>query len=398
MRKLTKKLLAVVLVLAMAFGATACYSEDNLWAAKKDDLTLPIGGYIYYLSSAYSSAAAKVNTDTNVLKATIEDKKAEDWIRDTAMDSVKNFYFVHQKFSELGLEMDEKDLENVDTYMYYYWSTSYETLGISESSMRAAGPELYVMQSMIFEAMYGKDGEKAVSDNELSDYYKDNYFSYEYFTASLSKTGEDDSTVDLTDDEKKTLKSDLEEMQQKIEAGDLTVTDAATAYQEKAELEASTYNTYTDTNENNYASEISTAAKALNDNAVTVLETTSSYVLIRKLPIADKVQEMLDAEDTRLSTLSSFKSEDFTAYLKEASAKVDGITFNTKSMNMNSLSKIAGDNKNGTSSVASETSETSTVSENSTAVSESSAESSAPSEASEPSASGTSTASESSAA
>lgn len=379
MKKLTQRFIACFLVLALTVSAAACYSEDNLWAAKKDALTLPIGGYIYYLTSAYSSAASKVNSETNVLKATFEEKSAENWIRDTAIDSVRNYFYVHEKFNELGLELTEDDQATIDSYMTtYYWgygqSAAYEALGISESSMRTAGPELYVMRSMIFEAMYGPDGENAVSDDALRTYYNDNYFAYEYFSASLSAAGEDGSSVDFTDNEKKTLKSTLETMKTKIEGGSLTVTDAAAEYQTDAALEESTYHTYTDSLNSTSSGEISNAAQELKDEGVTIIETTSAYVLIRRIPIQEKTEEMLTSEDTRLSALHAFKNDDFTAFLEENSAAVEGIVFNDKAMNLFKLSKLVDDkNKKGTSSAVSEVSEDLTESAaNSAAASETS--------------------------
>ena len=59
MTKIFKRAAAGVMALAMCAGLTGCYSENNTWAVKSGDSTLPIGGYIYYLSSAYSEAAGK---------------------------------------------------------------------------------------------------------------------------------------------------------------------------------------------------------------------------------------------------------------------------------------------------------------------------------------------------
>ena len=62
MTKIFKRAAAGVMALAMCAGLSGCYSENNTWAVKSGDTTLPIGGYIYYLSSAYSEAAGKVGT------------------------------------------------------------------------------------------------------------------------------------------------------------------------------------------------------------------------------------------------------------------------------------------------------------------------------------------------
>ena len=59
MRNIWKRAAAVVLALAMCLSFAGCYDENMTWAARKDDDTLPIGGYIYYLYSAYTEAPAR---------------------------------------------------------------------------------------------------------------------------------------------------------------------------------------------------------------------------------------------------------------------------------------------------------------------------------------------------
>ncbi len=54
--------------------------------------------------------------------------------------------------------------------------------------------------------MYGEGGELAIPEEELKTYYTDNYYSYEFFYAPLSKSNEDGTSTDLSDDEKAELK------------------------------------------------------------------------------------------------------------------------------------------------------------------------------------------------
>ena len=62
MRNIWKRAAAAVLALAMCLSFAGCYDENMTWAARKDDDTLPIGGYIYYLYSAYTEAASQVDS------------------------------------------------------------------------------------------------------------------------------------------------------------------------------------------------------------------------------------------------------------------------------------------------------------------------------------------------
>ena len=67
MKNMLKKTVALVLALALCLSFAGCYSENNTWAAKLGDDTMPIGGYIYYLSTAYNEAAMKISSDIEVL-------------------------------------------------------------------------------------------------------------------------------------------------------------------------------------------------------------------------------------------------------------------------------------------------------------------------------------------
>ena len=62
MRNIWKRTAAAVLALVLCLSLAGCYNENNTWAARKGDDTMPIGGYIYYLytpttTSATSSAS-----------------------------------------------------------------------------------------------------------------------------------------------------------------------------------------------------------------------------------------------------------------------------------------------------------------------------------------------------
>ena len=53
---------------------------------------------------------------------------------------------------------------------------------------------------------------------------------YEYFTAPLTKTGEDGTSENMTDEEKAAVTEELEALQAQVESGELTVEEAAEDY------------------------------------------------------------------------------------------------------------------------------------------------------------------------
>lgn len=361
MRNTLKKLTAALLALAMCLTFAGCYDENKTWAAKKGDSTMPIGGYIYYLYSSYGEASSKVNSDTDVLKGTIDGKEAKSWIRDQALNRLKAFYYVSDKFDELGLELTEEDKTSIDSLtsgLWPYYQTAMETFGVSKDSFNLAYSTYSVKYQKVFEAMYGEGGELAIPEEELKTYYTDNYYSYEFFYAPLSKSNEDGTSTDLSDDEKAELKSTFEKYAEQVNNGKTTVNEAANDYAEKS-LTDSTYNSPMPAISTNINSTILNALKTLDDNKATFVETSTNYYVLRKLPAADKFEELLSSDSDRLSLLSSMKGEDFDKYVLEKAAEVQDVEVNEKALNSVSLSTLVNDNnKKGTASSSAESSAT----------------------------------------
>lgn len=381
MSKIVKRLIAVTLSAVMIISAAGCnlYNENNLWAAEKGDRKLSLGGYIYYLNVALSEAAGKVSTDSKVLDSTVEGEKAETWIRNRALKYVNEYFFVRDKFDELGLEISEEDQTTIDDntdYMWSYYGSAYEALGVSQESFVAVYTEYSQKYSMIFEHMYGPEGEKAVSDEEITSYYEENYYNYEAISLPVTTTDDEGNSVAMEDDAKADVKADLEDLKKKIESGDMTMEAAASEYTGNHEelTDATIYSTNTGRIED-ASSALQNAVVALKEGETSeVVEDTSYYYLIVRLPIADKTEEALADESTKTSILSAMKSEEFSDYIEEQGASMQGITLNDSAMKSVSLSSlISENNEKGTSSVSSEdASDESSISESSETSEESS--------------------------
>ena len=174
MRNIWKRTAAAVLALVLCLSLAGCYNENNTWAARKGDDTMPIGGYIYYLYSAYSEARDQVDSDTAVLDAEIDGVDASQWITDRALNYLNAYYYISDKFSEYGLELTEDDQTQIDNtttnFWSYYQSTFEDDLGIARDSFSKAYSEYTVKFQKVMEAMYGEGGELALAAGELEDF------------------------------------------------------------------------------------------------------------------------------------------------------------------------------------------------------------------------------------
>ncbi len=384
MRNTMKKVFAVILAAALCLSFAGCYDENNTWAAKKGGDTLPIGGYIYYLYSAYSEAMGKVSSEDEVLKADIEDfldesksMSGEEWVKARAMNYLNSYYFISDKFAELGLELTEDELSNAqsstDSMWTYYKATFEDNLGVAKESFHQAFSLYNVKYRKVMEALYGEGGEMEVPEDELKTYFTENYYNYEYFYASLTKNDEDGNSVDMTDEEKADTKSKLDGYVDKINTGSLTVEAAATEYATEAlgSADQSSYQAPSPTLADNVSATIKDAIADIDDNTAVLAETTTGYYVIRKLSIADKFAETTADETQKINLIANMKGEDFADYVTEQAASYtsDGLEINEKALNRVKLSSLVTDsNRKGTSSASSAAgSDTSSAAESSAA-------------------------------
>ena len=199
MKRIAKITVALLLAVAMCFSLAGCYDEDLNWSAKYDDTELPAGAYIYYLSIAYNEAASKVSTEDEVLKCEIDGTPAETWIKNRADEYVNQYFYIQNEMKRLGLEMTDEDystcLQTTESY-WNYFGTSFEKFGIAKTSFDIAYSQYNRMYLKVFNALYGEGGENEVPESELRQHIEDDYYDYEYFSAPLTKTDDDNKSVD----------------------------------------------------------------------------------------------------------------------------------------------------------------------------------------------------------
>ena len=145
----------------------------------------------------------------------------------------------------------------------------------------------------------------------------------------------------------------------KINDGDLTVTEAADQYAADAETD-STYYKPTATKAENMTSELASALETVSEGKATIAETSNALYVIRRLSIDDAYADEIEAsEDQMVSLLGDMKGQEYYDYVLEQAASVEGVEINQSAIDNVKLSKLVGDtNKNGTSSASSDVSST----------------------------------------
>ena len=344
--KVTAFLLAVVMII-FSVGCTPI-SMNAEWSYRYNDQELAIGVYIYSLDQAYSQAKGfaqsneNYSTDKSFMDLEITDDDgnkmiAREWILKEADRITKSILVIDDELKKLNVTVGQATLDeakktaetawNVGLYAEYGYfdpmSAVLEPYGISFDSFYKSSYEAMAKQSALFEAIYGKGGTKAVSDEELTKHFTENYTDYSYFAVNLytSETNEDGSTKNtaFTDDQIKAEEKELNDYVGNIKQG-YTYDDVVKAYMDKNKVTTNPTQAGTEILENSsMGSEIKTALEKLAEGTATTIKVgegeTAQMYFIYKGKIADKSKTYFKDANARANVVSNMKAEEFNDYI-----------------------------------------------------------------------------------
>lgn len=198
-----KKLIALLLTLALAFGLTGCVGNLYRDVATVEDTTVNSGLYLMLLHTAYQEAdSKKENADKDLLSQKIEGKNANSWIRDRAEEMMRRYVAIRNLCREYDIMLDSTSQENVDQMMQYwqYMGNIYLANGISEITYQ----RYYTTEQLsrqLFNYLYSAEGPMAVDDAALKAEYAEKYAYVRMISIPLDSAadGEDvrDEVVDM---------------------------------------------------------------------------------------------------------------------------------------------------------------------------------------------------------
>lgn len=203
---LFKRALAGVLTACTVLTSFTACGEKTGVAMTIDGKDIPAGVYLYYVTLAYNDAMTaieetekdkfsecKTTADIKkIMKASkIDDKDAEKWIEDKAVESCQTYVATLKEFDNLGLSLTGEELANIDSSVagsQSYYGEFFKENGIGEKSVKEILTLSY-KQNAIYEAYYSDGGSEGVTDEELRTYYQDNHLRMKYIEMPL-KDGE----------------------------------------------------------------------------------------------------------------------------------------------------------------------------------------------------------------
>lgn len=357
-----KKLTAVVIATSMLAACAGC--GDQSWSYKTDNVSLSAGSYIYNLLNGYYEGYDLVESPDeikDILKAEVqgsdsdaEKKSLEQYALDVADETTSRMIAVEALFDQYGLELDDTEDEAARSYASQVWTTAKKTLegyGIGEESFNYCYADYSVKYGQVFEYVYGEDGERTVSDDDLKKYFADNFTGYAFFSYSMSETTEDGETIAKSDEEFKKAEENFNSYADIINKSGQDYKSAVKKFIEDYEM---TYDpTYSGAieNENDNSSfdrNVIDTLKTLKEGEATVVKTgedaTTLYYLVYR-PKASEIEDYLtnDATSstpatdpdggvyiydlksgyTRYTLLDKMKGDDFTQFLKDTAASLN---------------------------------------------------------------------------
>lgn len=333
---------AVIAAAAALVCASGC-SGDTSWAFSSGDNRIKNGNWIFCTYDGTMEAVQELqkenseNTITSIDfdKQLIDGKPAKDWIYLQAKIACKRQLTLDNLMKKYGAVVDTQDVEYMkNLYVSYVYNGNkelFEKLGVSEDSF----VEAYVMPQYkadaVFKKLYGKDGEKAVPDDEVTKYFTDNYVTFYSLSYSL-KTTTENGTTELDDETKEKVDTNFKKYQHMLNDQGKTTKEVDDQYKIDFEVENSpseSETTVLDEIEDENLKKAVTEAEVGKAYLTTVNDT---MYLVYKTDINEKAKSIKYSEDiteedsgavSREGIVSKMKKDEFEEYLDQEIDKLD---------------------------------------------------------------------------
>lgn len=283
-----KRLAATATALTMVSALAGC-GESTSTVVNIDGSDVRAGIFIFYTMSAYYEASNIIGqdgTDTtkveNIKNAHIDNIPAKEWIQNKAEDYCAEYMAITREFEKLDEVFTAEETSNINDMISYYTSDEagkfYAKNGIGEESIRDI-IEISYKRQHVFDHYYGFEGEKGMSEEELKEYFNDNYARVEYITIDLKdadgnllKGNDKRELIDLANDYAKKVNKENTEQNKlwKMDEIKEEYNEYLTEQAEKAEKEAMATATVTET------TIITTTTTTISDPTATTTTTTTN--------------------------------------------------------------------------------------------------------------------------
>ncbi|MBQ8732658.1 MAG: hypothetical protein IJY82_07515 [Oscillospiraceae bacterium] len=297
-----KKLAAGVLAIMLTLGCTSC--ADTTYVLQSGEETISAGIYLTYLINAYydaySSLSGSIKTSVDeILELKLENTPVPQWIQNKALESAKRHLVIRSKFEEMDLSLTEEQIAEINTSFNSSWNTFGELLyyenGAGKNSVKETQRVSY-MNEAVFNGIYGKDGTKAVAEEDLK-----NFFYEKFARIKMIEISQKDSSGNaLKEEEVKKLKDMADDYAARANAG----TDMDELIKEYAEYQKQSTSSSTSSSASSATSSTASDATSSADvsSAATSTETSSSTTSSGSAEVETDPNEQIYYKDFEATT------------------------------------------------------------------------------------------------
>lgn len=202
-----KKLAALCSAAIMALSVAGCSNTSYVMSSNGENVKA--GVYLYNMVNTLYVQTMMMyyqnGITDNYFDQEVDGKKFSDYLSEQAMKSTKEYVAVVRKFDELGLELTDDELKNVNKQINDSWNqqkTYFENQGISKESIKLV-QQASLKRSKIFDYYYAKGGIEEVSDDDINKYINENYLRYKQIYIAKSTDTDEDSAKKANEQSKK---------------------------------------------------------------------------------------------------------------------------------------------------------------------------------------------------
>lgn len=239
MNNLKKVLTLGIVVAIIAVSFCGCHGKNEI-AVKVGNNEFTTGMYIAAMyENAYDAyrqiSSTKVDIDTSeedyYRDLKIDGKSFSDYVSSNTLKTLKNIVAIEEYMKKYEISLTEEEDSAFSSNVNVYWNYKFphgddndyslgkylEANGVSKSTYVKISKGVQLIEYS-FDKVYGEEGKKAVSEDEIKKYFEENYIVFNLITT------EDYSSK--TDEEKATIKSQYEDCEKKVNDGTMTFEEA----------------------------------------------------------------------------------------------------------------------------------------------------------------------------
>ncbi len=274
---------------------------------------------ITLLASCSTPAKIKVNgvkIDNEIYKYyenTLEkDEKGEVSV-DAIKSAISRYVTINSEFQNRGLSLDSDlkgELSTNVNDLWHLYGNYYTEIGVSKQTIyKIELSKEY--ESVILADYYSENGTSPVTENEIKEYFKENYIGIRFSTGYLFNINENGENLPMTDEQKNSVIASYSSVATLINE-DTLIEEAVVSLDEDAEVHDGLINSFSD---GTFPSGFFAEVKKIETGKASIVTIGDYIFLVQRIDVFDSTYGYYN--NNRTACLEKMKGEEFNALVDE---------------------------------------------------------------------------------